>query len=341
MKRLPGIILAAILLLLGSLFYVLMGVCMAVAAVIERNLLRSRALPAPPPVHPMPPAWMPILLYAFCVFFLALAVWGILTAIGLFRLRPWARYSTLVIGACLALIGVPSMLMTLALLAVPLPMPSTVDPAHAQSVHAVTRVMFAVIVVFYGLISTIGISWLVYFNRKKVREAFSTGLNHTAPCRRPVLISVVAVLSLIGGPACLALVFIPFPGVFLGFILHGWQKIALYIVYAALLTAAGIGLWQLREWARRLALAMQFIGLAQNVVLLARPSLMTRYTEQINRQMNLPQPQGVAQFQTAIYAISFGLGTLFLLAVVAILHHYRAAFNIPSGSPQIESSMHE
>jgi len=33
--------------------------------------------------------------------------------------------------------------------------------------------------------------------------------------------------------------FIPFPGAFFGLILHGWEKAALYLVYAALMAAAG------------------------------------------------------------------------------------------------------
>jgi hypothetical protein len=40
-----------------------------------------------------------------CVFYAILATWAILTVIGILRLRPWARYSILIIGGGLAGIG--------------------------------------------------------------------------------------------------------------------------------------------------------------------------------------------------------------------------------------------
>ena len=43
--------------------------------------------------------------------------------------------------------------------------------------------------------------------------------------------------------------------------------------------AAGVGLWRLEEWGRRLAIAMQAIGLVQYVVYMS--SLMTRYSEEM------------------------------------------------------------
>jgi len=94
--------------------------------------------------------------------------------------------------------------------------------------------------------------------------------------RRPILISVIAVLLMIGGVSCLLMAFLPLPLIFLGVLLHGWEKVAMCLAYGAVLAAAGVGLWQLKEWGRRLALGLQVLGLAQYVVYLVRPSLMAR-----------------------------------------------------------------
>jgi hypothetical protein len=62
------------------------------------------------------------------------------------------------------------------------------------------------------------------------------------------------------------------------------------------------------------------------------------YSEELNREWNLPQPQPAPSFsQSMFYIPIFGFGILFLIAIVAILHHYRAAFIRPVAPPQIES----
>jgi hypothetical protein len=66
--------------------------------------------------------------------------------------------------------------------------------------------------------------------------------------------------------------------------------------------------------------------------------MMMRYSEAINREWNLPQPQPSPLFsQSAFYIPIFGFGILILIAIVAILHHYRAAFSRPADPPQIKS----
>ncbi|MDR3739865.1 MAG: hypothetical protein P4L40_12700, partial [Terracidiphilus sp.] len=295
MKRLPGVIVAAIVLILGSLFQLLLAVCMAFAGAVEHS--SPDAAPAT-----SIPTWMPVFMYGLCAFFVALAAWGILTSIGLLRLRQWARYSTLVIGGCLAVIGLISMLMTLVLLVVPLPMPPSTDPSHAPATQAMVKIIFGVIALVYGLISAIGVWWLIYFNRKKVRETFTGAPGHMVESRRPFLISVIAVFSMIGAVSCTLMAILPMPGAFFGWILHGWQKAAFYLVYATLLAAAGIGLWRLEESGRRLALAMQAFGLLHYIALLAYPSMKVRYSEELNRAWNLPQPQPSPLFsQNAFY----------------------------------------
>ena len=336
MKRLPGVIFSAIILLLVSLLQLLMALAMGIGGAVEQSQIRSGVHPgvaAAPPI----PTWMPIFLYGLCVVFAALAVWAILTVVGLFRMRRWARYSILAIGGCLALVGLPAMLVSLLMLAVPLPVPAGGDASQVHNVQAMTKVVFGVVGLFYGMIGAVGVSWLVYFNRKKVRDEFNSAFGQSVPSRCPFLISAIAVLTMIGGPGCLLMAFLPLPGAFLGLTLYGWQRAVVFLVYAVLATAAGVGLWRLEEWGRRLAMAMQLVGLAQFIVFLVRPSLMKDYSVEIDKAMNVPQLPQAAQFQNMLSSAMFGFEILFVFAILATLHHYRGAFRRSIGPSQTES----
>jgi hypothetical protein len=337
LKRLPGVIFSAVVLLFGSLFQLLMATLMALGGVIEKSQIHSKLQTGPTSSAPIP-SWMPVFMWVFCGFFVALAGWGILTSVGLFRMRRWARYSILIIGGCLAVFGLVQTLTSLVLTVVPLPVPTNVDPSQANTMPTMMKFVFGAMAAIYGIVTAVGISWLVYFNQKRVREPFATGMGQIVPSPRPVLISVLAVLNLIGGPSCLLMAFLPLPGLVLGFLLYGWQRAAVYLVLGILSMMAGVGLWRLDERGRRLAIALPVLGALQNVVYIARPSLMTSYISEFNRSLNIPQTPMPAQFQTVMYSISFGAGTLFLIAILAILHHYRDAFKHPPESSQIESA---
>lgn len=337
MKRLPGITVSAIVLLLGSLLQLLFAFGAVSAGFIERSQINSGENVAANAGGPIP-GWMPVFMYGLSMLLVALAAWGILTSIGLIRLRRWARYSVLIIGGCLLLFGLPSMLMMLVLVAVPLPLPPSVNASQAQTVHMVTRAIFGVVAVFYCAVCAIGIYWLVYFNRKKVREALSGAACQPMESRRPILISVVAVLSMIGGPGCLLLAFMPIPLAFFGFTVQGWEKAAVCLTWAVLAVAAGVGLWRLEEWGRRLAIVLQVAGLAQNAFYMVRPSLLAEYSAEMDRAMDIAQPQMPAQFQTMLYDVSFGFGIVLVMAVLWILIHYRGAFRPPDAPAQIASA---
>jgi uncharacterized membrane protein (DUF2068 family) len=312
---------------------------MAFAGIFLHKQIASGKLPGSSPASVQVLGWMPIAMYALCAVFVAVAVWEILTAVGLFQLRRWARYSVLIIGGILASFALFHMLTMLFLLAVPLPVAPGMDASQAHNVQAATRVVFGVIALFDAILCAIGVFWLVYFNKKRVRDIFA-GLPGQAPeSPRPLLISILAVLSLIGAVSCLLTTFIPFPGVFFGLLVYGWGKVALYLVYAALLAAAGIGLWRLEEWGRRLAMALQALHLAQYVVYLVHPSLMLHATAEINQSMHLPQQQSQLPFQTMFLSLAIGIGILFVIAIIAVLHYYRGAFARPAEPPQIESTV--
>ncbi len=356
MKRPVGVVVSAALLLLGSLFQVFMAFGMALSGALLPMQTAAGTLSGASPAAPIP-AWMPAYMYVLSGFCLALAAWGIITVIGLFRLRNWARYSVLVIGGGIALIGLFSALITLLLVFIPIPLPPSSDPSQDPSIQMFMRIVFAVIALGYGVVGGIGVYWLVYFNRKKVRTVFAgaavepagaTGAFAATPAelpgtpaalaaalpqpvrsRRPFLISLYAVLNLIGAASCLLMTVLPIPVVIFGVSLYGGQKTTLCLGLAAIQAAVGPGLWRLNEWARRLALAMTLLGAVQCGVYLVRPSLILRYTEEINRTMGLTQPPLPERFQTILMGGSFGFSVLVCLAVAFVLIHYRAAFKLP------------
>src|SRR5208282_3322889 len=159
------------LLALGSLLQIVMALAMVFSGAMMQSQIRSGGIPGATAAAPLP-GWMPIYMYALGAVFVALAVWGILTTVGLFRLRRWARYSILVICGCLALFGLVSCLMILLLMFVPLPMAANMDASQAQSAQSFVKIMFGAMAFFYFLVGALGVFWLVYFNLKTVREAF-------------------------------------------------------------------------------------------------------------------------------------------------------------------------
>jgi len=338
-KRPSGVTVSAVLLVLGSLFQLLLAALMALGGVLLQKQIATGGPAAVTGATPMP-GWMPIFEFAMVAIFIALALWGILTAVGLFRLRRWARYSVLVIGGGMALLGLCSILSMLFMLFVPMPVAAGVDASQAQSAQTFARVAFGVIAFFYAIPCAVGVSWLVYFNLRPVRAAFAGATGELVTSRRPFLISVLSILNLVGAPGCLLLVFLPMPGVIFGWLLHGWEKAALYLVFAALEAAVGVGLWRMKKWGYQLTLGFMAFALIQSVVYLVRPSLVLRYTEEVSGIMRpiQSQPPLPAGFQTAMNEASFGFSVLIILAIAAVLIHYRAAFKDPVEPPQVTAS---
>jgi hypothetical protein len=327
LKRLSGVIIAAVLLILGSLFQLLMAVLTGFSAFVVHDGLPHATNSRVPTAQP---AWLPWFLLAISAVCVGLAAWGIITSVGLFRMRRWARYSVQIIGGTLLVFGIPGMLMMFVLTDAPLPTPAGVDPAQAHAMQFVQKILFIEVELFYAAISAIGIWWLVYFNRKAVREAFTGASGSPALSRRPILITILAVLNFTGALMCTLMAMMPIPFGIFGLILHGWPKSFTLLTFAILIAVAGVGLWRLQEWGRRLVIALQCVNFFNFLFFLVRPSVLQHYQEEVNRSMNIPQPQQFpAHFQSTIQIVSFAVGMLMILAIFAVLHYYRSAFKQP------------
>jgi hypothetical protein len=321
-KRPTGVVVHAILLALVSLLMLVAALVFAVGATLGRNGLTA---PGAPPAPAQPP-WMASFDLVLCALFVVLAGWGVATMAGLFGMRRWARISVLIIGGALGVMGVISLATSvLMMVAFPTPQVAGVDPSQAQLAKSMLKVVFSLIAVFYALVTALGITWLVYFNRKPVKDAFAGGAP-LAEGRRPVLIGVIAVLNIIGAPLCVLAAWSPLPVVFLGFTFHGAAKAVLYVGFGLLEGVAGVGLWQLKEWGRRMELALLALGAVHCLVLLVRPSLLTRMNAEVSRVMQVQQPAWTAHFQTVLYRGTFGFSMVLIAAFIVVLQVYRSKF---------------
>jgi hypothetical protein len=325
-KHPVGVVINAIFLAVISLFVLLMALGMALAATL---ISKAGTIPATPgaPAMPAIPPWMAGFELGTSGFFILLAAWAIATVAGLFGLRRWARYSVLVIGGAMAAIGSISLLTTAVTMALmPMPQPASVDPSQAHLAQSMMKTVFAFILVFYGLVAALGIYWLVYFNLKRVREAFAGPAGVLVESRRPGLISVIAVLCFIGAPACLVMALLPFPATMLGFTLHGVAKGALYAVFAGLQAAVGIGLWRMEEWGRRLELGFLALGVVNCLVYVVRPGLMVQATREMYKSMSVPPQPLTPQMQSILYRGTLLVSILMMVAFMIPLIYYRRKF---------------
>ena len=156
MKRPAGVAASAIVLALLSLLQLVLALGMVFPAVmLRKDPWRLDTAP-----HSF---WLPALLYGLCVSFVLLVAWGIVATIGVYRLRGWARCSTLILGGALV-VGLFSGLGALATIAMPLPLTRRMGVVEAQTL-LMTRAGLAVAAFTFAAMLATGAWWLVCFNR--------------------------------------------------------------------------------------------------------------------------------------------------------------------------------
>ena len=337
MKRSIGVTIIAVLSLIGSILMVGMGLMMIAVAVF-----------APKTDANLPPAFMAAMMGAISIFYFLLAAWGISSSIGLFRLKNWARISTIVFSVLLALIGLFSLPMAFIL---------PLIAANGQSVD--TTAMFVVRIamgLFWGVQLGIGIWWLVFLTRAKVKAQFvpatttlpqaqieyqapaAQPISTQKPSGRPVSITVIACLLLAG---CL---FIPVnlimrtPAIFFTKMVFGWPAALIFLTFAAIQLYVGVGLWRLRPTARLAGLVYFAFAAANSGVFFLAPGAGTRMAALREWQKSfspfghlpsLPQPQfnlDFAPFYTVLAVVGGVCGIAGMAMQIYFLITRKAAF---------------
>ena len=120
--------------------------------------------------YPIIPNIPMVRLFVICfdLLMFLLVLWAIWTVVGLFQLRPWARFSILALGALdLCFFGVQSV--GLFMLRDRYDFSMTM-PTGPGAIHVSTLLLE--IAAFDALLALIGVWWLVYFSLGHVRVAF-------------------------------------------------------------------------------------------------------------------------------------------------------------------------
>ena len=283
MKRSAGVTVIAVLSLLGSAFMLLVG-GFAVLISLLAPVSSSPAFRGFPPFFRS----MMVLLYVL------LTTWGILTSIGLFRLKEWARISILTFSVLLALHGTFTALISLVI-------PVRSGPNQAAGLADVRIFMAG----FSLALLSLGVWWLVFFARRKVGEQFAAARAERLALSTPQVFpptvgpSVVAPLpSSTGRPLSFTILawwmlasclLIPLnlllrpPAVLFTKVLTGWPAELYFIALLALHLYVGIGLLRLKLTARVVAIAYYCFIFVSTAVFYLAPGVHSRMVDLMRR----------------------------------------------------------
>ncbi len=337
MNRSIGVTVIAVLSMLGSLFAFAMGALMILVAVFLPN--RDASMP-------MTPGAMRVMMGLASAMYILPAIWGAITSIGLFRLKNWARISTIVFSVLLAIMGLFGALTAVVMLFVA--SPSSPDDRMAMMIGRIA------VGIFSGLQLGIGIWWLVFFTRPMVKAQFVpiVPANETATAsqnvqgqnaplvkagpRRPVSITVIACLLLAGAVLIPMNLIMRAPAILFTKMFFGWAAVVIFLAFSAIQLYLGIGLLRLRQSARLACIAYFVFGAANVLVFFAAPGAKARTSALLEWQKSfmpfgqLSSYQSQFQPQLAPFLI---MGVVVGVTVAAVQIYFlvtrKAAFEKP------------
>lgn len=305
MKRPAGVIVTAVLQFLGSLLLLLSAVA---AAFLPHFAPKDSAQPE------VPAALFLAMSAVYCVF----AVIGLATAFGIFQLRRWARYSTLIFAGFLTGIG----LLMAAIFAV-MPFPAPPNETTAQLPPHFALAFKTTMVVIQLAVAALGAWWLYYFTRANTRLRFEGEITGDAgaPGRRPLSIAILSVFNLMGVPWMLVLAWLAFPISFLGMLLEGNRARIVYLLFAAVGLYIGVGLWRLVPASRLVAIGLYAFGYLNALLFYALPGRDARYHRLLTEASQMWHLPGMSQ-QSQQFTFGTWSGLIASLVVSAVAIYY-------------------
>lgn len=302
MNKPAGVIASAVVAIIGSVFTILMAIVIFATVFVETPQSLTPGYPA--------------IAIGSALMLLGLAGLGIWTAVGLLRLRTWARVSILVFAVFL---GVACLLMIVMIGLMPVPASPDVPPGAERMVRPTMYVMF-------GLPVAIAAWWLVQFNTRGTRAAFETA-SPGAMSGRPLSISIIGWMSIVGGASCLFPILARTPAFLAGATFTGWAAGIVYAFFGALSLYIGWGLLDLRERARKLAIVWFGLSFVHMAVVTLVPSFRRRMLDaqvSIQQQSDAqPLPFDMTSFAYLMLAVL----TLISVVAIAFLIRRRSAFH--------------
>jgi len=308
MKRSISVTTAAVIVLLGSLLLLGMGTVGAIALKYSDN----------PGIRPEAKAFAVV---GF-VFTLFVSFFGFATGIGLFLLKRWARILIVIAGLLLTFSGLVA---GMSILLAPI-------PASLKGTGSFSEVKTG-ISIFYGFIGTVGLWWVLLFNSKKVKALFAGVESEKGLRSRPLSISVIAYLLLLG---CLSVPFdlyFRWPIFMLTRVFTGWFAFGIFVILAVLQLYIGFGLLHLRTRSRVNAIYYFIFGGVNGFLFLILPGRDARAAELIQAMPRFGQlPSTLAPFPLLWTFLST---TAFILIQIYFLISRKAAFDSqpPSENP--------
>jgi hypothetical protein len=312
MKRSIGVTLAAVVSLLGAALGLLSTALMVFGAVLVAH----------DPKQQVPGFWFGMFM-AISVFGVP-SVWALLNGIGLLRLREWARISTLIFGGLLVVFcGLPALLLAFIPFPVPVNAPSNLNP------QVLTAIRLSICAV-YGCLAAIGVWWLVMFNRASIRAQFATPLStqELSASRRPLSISVIAWVMIVGAAFMPLSLWTHTPGMLFGYVFTGLPAEVYYVLFGLVQIVVGIGLLRSDELARRIALGYLAFGALNGLVDVLSPRALDRMQRivVVSQQARYGTPVPQFHFAHGVYVGTFIVSVLFFGLAAYFLVARRSAF---------------
>jgi hypothetical protein len=246
------------------------------------------------------------------VMFAVLAGLGFWTAVGLFRLRSWARTSMLVFAGFLAGWAILALLGSMAV------------PVTPQMSPLTQRGFREVMAIGFGIPFAIGIWWLVQFNTQSTKAAFASPVVES-PSGRPLSISIMGWIGILGIPSCLLLALMRMPAFLFGTAFYGWSAIAIYILFGVVSLFIGKGLLDLREPARLAGIGWLAFGFLHTSLVTLVPAWRQRMFD-LQRALAPSQPQPIALNQSMILIVTIGGSAVVTAFAIWFLVRNRPAF---------------
>ena len=376
MRRPTGVVVSCVLLGLGALILLMVSVVFLFLSAIMGHI----PIPTPPGQPTLDPGVMSGVMIGMGLVCLIPTAWAAITVVGLARMRNWARYSIIIIGAGLvffSIIGLLGAVLSQTLLA-------TAQHTAGQDPAMLRLGMMLNGITFLAMMG-VGIWWIAYFAIRGTREAFALAaatqvtavptyapppspyaassyevasyiptpdpteppvpspvlmLDQSVatlppPSGRPLTITIIAVLMLIGLVFMIPYAFFPFPLFMFGVELTGWSGHLVMAGWAIASGLAGIGLWQMKKIGLYAAYAVYGLGVL-NCATFLLPSVrahMLAYQQDLMQKMPMATPQMAAfqsQVTAAIMMPIMVFSVAICLALLVLLFLNRAAFDHPT-----------
>jgi hypothetical protein len=310
MKRSAGITVSAVVVFIGSAVTLLFAALMALSAAVSV------------PNGNLPHGFRYVAMF-FVIAAILFVAWGIASGMGLLDRREWARISMIVFAALLLAMAVPGLVMFLFL---KLPAPANgPDPEMMQRVMWITRMCGAGL---YAFLAVLAATWLWYFNNPATKSQFtsrgsmaSSVVELESATRvgdysggRPLSITIIAGLMMLGALSLPVLLVVQFPMLFLGYFFTGPKEVLILSVFTVVQITLAYGLWELRPWGRNLAIYWFNFAIFNAIISAILPGAEGRYDAAmatIQSTMNLPAAPSEMH-------IPLWLGLFFSLPFIAI-----------------------